>query len=138
MRIAITACILLLAVGCATYRQVQPADGPHAQLVGLCEITTRIINRQYLMRFRQSIQSGTSEFTCTLSTPGLRLPLWRQRAVLEPECRRFVAEAMEAAHKCVRTTFSVDATSLAFKSYTGSNIDGSFFGLTGTALRDAP
>lgn len=129
MRIAIAGLCALL-FGCASAGD---------DVTQLCEIELSIVGFPRLIQASQSVDDdGVSNFMCTLSTRDPSLGESDLRPLVEQECRRFMQEAMSAATKCSGVRFSPRAGLVKLEEVQGTDINGPYFALRGSARRSYP
>ena len=126
----VAAWLALFLAGCATTVRA---------VAELCEIEISIVHSPHLMQFTQSFGStGESVFKCTLSTQGVDLARPALQSILEPECRRFMAEAAAAATSCSEVRFYPRPEAIRLEVLEGTDFNGPFFALRGNSQRHAP
>ena len=106
--------------------------------VQLCEIELSIVHLPHLIQSTQRVEGDISYFMCTLSTNDSTLGDANLRDILEPECRQFIKDAMSAATNCNGVRFKPSHSAIGLSSVEGTNVNGPFFALKGTARRLAP
>ena len=129
MRIAVAGLCALL-FGCASSGD---------DVTQLCEIELSIVHFPHLIQATQRVDAnGVSNFMCTLSTDDSSLGDSDLRPLVEPECRRFMKEAMSAATECSGVRFSPPANLVELEAVEGTDVNGPYFALKGSARRSPP
>ena len=128
MRIVVAGLCALLS-GCASSGDVTQ----------LCEIELSIVHFPHLIQATQKVDAdGVSNFMCTLSTDDPSLGGSDLLALVEPECRRFMKKAMSAATECSGVRFSPSANLVKLEPVEGTDVNGPYFALKGSARRSPP
>lgn len=106
--------------------------------IQLCEIDVSVVHRPHLIQSTHRVEGDTSYFMCTLSTNDATLGDANLRELLEPECREFIRDAMSAATACSGVTFNPRFGAVELRPVEGTDVNGPFFALGGTAKRTTP
>jgi len=126
----------VLAVGVVAILSACATHGDGAEQ--LCEVEISIVHSPHHIQSTQRVEGNTSYFMCTLYTNGPTPSDASRQELLESRCRQFIREAMSAAAACNGVRFDPQYRGVDLSPIEGTDANGPFFALAGTAQRVAP